>query len=93
MPGIPTSGGPEPAARRSRVAAQAMATVLGALALVLVAVSVALSGPAHRLSVPSTWETVVTGVVFTGVGVLVARRPAGRRQVRWVGERCHAGGP
>ncbi|MGH3235602.1 MAG: hypothetical protein ACRDOH_20590 [Streptosporangiaceae bacterium] len=59
------------------------AMVLGVLALMLMAVSVALSGLAHQLSVLGTVPTVVVGVAFGGVGVVVARRQPGN-PIGWI---------
>ena len=59
------------------------ATVLGALALVLVAVSIVLSGLVHKLSIVGSGPIVPIVVVYAGVGVVVARRQP-RNPIGWI---------
>jgi hypothetical protein len=71
------------AVRRFRVASPATATVLGALAIVLMAASVALSGLAHQLSILGTGPVAPIVLIYAGVGVVVARRQP-RNPIGWI---------
>ena len=73
----------EVTARRYRVASPATAAVLGALALVLMAVAVTLSGLIHHLSILGTGPVVPIVLIYTGVGVVVARRQP-RNPIGWI---------
>jgi hypothetical protein len=81
------AGGQAPVAtepvRRFRAASPAPATVLGALALVLLAVLLALSAYTHQLSVLGTGPIVPIVVIYAGVGVIVARRQP-RNPIGWI---------
>jgi len=73
----------EGAARRFRLASPVTATVLGVLALMLMAVSVALSSLVHQLSILGTGPVVPIVVIYAGVGVVVARRQP-RNPIGWI---------
>ena len=60
-----------------------MATVLGVIALVLLAVSMALGGLVHQVSVLATGAVVPIVVSYAGVGVVVARRQP-RNPIGWI---------
>jgi hypothetical protein len=82
------SGGPgsirtDGAARRFRLASPATATVLGVLAVILLAVGIALSIPVHQGSVLSTGGIVPVVVIYAGVGFIVARRQP-RNPIGWI---------
>ena len=69
--------------RRLRLASPTTATVLGGLALVLMAASIVASGLIHQLSILSTGPIVPVVVVYAGVGVVVARRQP-RNPIGWI---------
>jgi hypothetical protein len=75
--------GPVAASGRFRLASPVTATVLGALALVLMAVAIVLSAPVHQLSILGSGPIVPTVVVYAGVGVVVARRQP-RNPIGWI---------
>jgi hypothetical protein len=77
------AGGDPAGAGRFRLASPATATVLGALALVLVAAATALSGLEHQLSILGSGPIVPIVVVYAGVGVVVARRQP-RNPIGWI---------
>lgn len=84
----PPAGGPgstaaDAAARHFRLASPTTALVLGAVALVLMAASIALAGPVHQLSILGTGPIVPVVVVYAGVGVVVARRQP-RNPIGWI---------
>jgi hypothetical protein len=68
---------------RFRAATPATATVLGALVLLLEAGAMTLDGFAHRLSLSNDVPPAVLVVIYTVVGVVVARRQP-RNPVGWV---------
>jgi hypothetical protein len=69
------AGGQDPSgASRFRLASPTTATVLGALALVLMAVALTLSSLVGDLSVLGSGPIIPTVVIYAGVGVVVARR-------------------
>jgi MFS family permease len=74
----PAPGAPE-ATRR----VASLATVLGALVLVLTAASIVLSAPAHQLSVLGTSPEIPVVLVYAGVGVVIARRQP-RNPIGWI---------
>jgi MFS family permease len=80
-------GGPGPTgtdvAVRFRLASPATATVLGVLAVILMAVGIALSVPVHQGSVLSTGPVVPIVVIYAGVGFIVARRQP-RNPIGWI---------
>jgi len=59
------------------------ATGLGILVLVLLVVSVTLSGMVHQLSVLSTGPIIPVVLIYVGVGVIVARRQP-RNPIGWI---------
>jgi UPF0716 family protein affecting phage T7 exclusion len=59
---------------RRRLAAPTTALVLGALALVLAVLAIVLSGVVRQLSVLGSGPIVPIVVIYTAVGVVVARR-------------------
>ena len=69
--------------RRFRLASPLTATVLGVLALVLMAATVVLSGLAHQLSILGTGPELPIVVIYAGVGVVVARRQP-RNPIGWI---------
>jgi hypothetical protein len=71
------------AVRRFRVASPATATVLSALAIALMAASVALSGLTHQLSILATGPAVPVVLIYAGVGGVVARRQP-RNPTGWI---------
>jgi hypothetical protein len=73
----------EVAARRFALASPRIAAGLGVVALVLLAVSVALGGLVHQLSVLGTGAVVPIVVSYAGVGVVVARRQP-RNPIGWI---------
>ena len=75
--------GPAAASGRFRLASPVTATVLGALALVLMAVAIVLTAMVHQLSVLGSGPIVPVVVVYTGVGVVVARRQP-RNPIGWI---------
>jgi hypothetical protein len=78
------AGGHDPAgASRFRLASPATATVLGALALVLMAVALTLSSLVGDLSVLGSGPIIPTVVIYAGVGVVVARRQP-RNPIGWI---------
>ena len=78
------AGGQDTAgASRSRLASPATATVLGALALVLTAVALTLSGLVGQLSLLGTRPIIPIAVIYAGVGVVVARRQP-RNPIGWI---------
>jgi hypothetical protein len=77
------SAGPDPAARRFRLASPATATALGVLALILMALALALSGLTDNLSVLGSGPIVPVVVVYAAVGVVVARRQPGN-PIGWI---------
>ena len=78
------ANGQEPvAASRFRLASPVTATVLAALALILMAVAIVLSGLVHKLSVLGSGPIVPIVVVYAGVGVVVARRQP-RNPIGWI---------
>ena len=81
--GIPASGGPEPAARRFRLASPVTATALGAAALVMLATVMALSALLHQLSVLGSGPIIPIGVVYAAVGFVVVRRQPGN-PIGWI---------
>ena len=77
-------GGPGPAVTgRSRLASPTTATVLGVLAVVLMAVALALSVPLHQATILSSGPVVPVVVIYAGVGVIVARRQP-RNPIGWI---------
>ena len=83
MVGIPGSGGPEPAARRVRLASPVTATVLAVLALILMAAALVLSALVGQLSVLGSGPIVPVVVVYAAVGFVVARRQPGN-PIGWI---------
>ena len=77
------AGGRPGRAGRFRLASPVTATVLGALALVLMAVAIVLSGLVHQLSIVGSGPIVPIVVVYAGVGVVVARRQP-RNPIGWI---------
>jgi two-component system NarL family sensor kinase len=78
------AGGPDPAGPSgSRLASPGTATALGALALVLTAVAITLSGLEHQLSILGSGPIIPIAVIFAGVGVVVARRQP-RNPIDWI---------
>jgi hypothetical protein len=71
------------AARRFRLLSPLTATVLGVLALVLLAAAVALSSLVHQLSILGAGPVVFVAVIYVGVGVVVARRQP-RNPIGWI---------
>jgi hypothetical protein len=69
------------AVRRFRGAS--LAACLGVLVLVLMAVAIALSAPAHQLSALGTGPVIPIVVVYAGVGTLVAGRQP-RNPIGWI---------
>ena len=83
MVGIPASGGPEPAARRFRLASPVTATVLAVLSLILMAAALVLSALIRQLSVLGSGPIVPVVVVYAAVGFVVARRQPGN-PIGWI---------
>jgi hypothetical protein len=78
------SGGQDPVgASRFRLASPATATVLGALALVLLALTLTLSSLVGKLSVLGSGPIIPIVVIYAGVGVVVARRQP-RNPIGWI---------
>ena len=75
--------GPATAGRRFRLASRVTATVLGALALVLLAAGILLSALVHQLSILGSGPIIPIVVVYAGVGVVVARRQP-RNPIGWI---------
>ena len=75
--------GPAAASGRSRLASPVTATVLGALALVLLAAGIVLSALVHQLSILGSGPIIPIVVVYAGVGVVVARRQP-RNPIGWL---------
>lgn len=69
--------------RRFGVLSPVTATVLGAVVLVLTAISVPLASPAHQLTFSNVASEVVVILIYTGVGVVVARRQP-RNPIGWI---------
>jgi hypothetical protein len=85
---IQRSGGqeaaaPDGAAYGFRLASPVTATVLGALALMLAAASITLSGLVGKLSVLGSGPIVPVVVIYAAVGVVVARRQP-RNPIGWI---------
>jgi hypothetical protein len=68
---------------RFQLASPVTATVLGALALVLLAVAIVLSGLDHTQSVLGSGPIIPVVVVYAGVGVVIARRQP-RNPIGWI---------
>ena len=68
---------------RSRLASPTTATVLGVLAVVLMAVAIALSVPFHQGTILSAGPVVPIVVIYAAVGVIVARRQP-RNPIGWL---------
>ena len=79
------AGGHGPAAANDRfqLASPVTATVLGALALVLLAVAIVLSGLDHTQSVLGSGPIIPVVVVYAGVGLVIARRQP-RNPIGWI---------
>jgi hypothetical protein len=77
----PVAAGAE--ARRFQLASPLTATVLGVLALLLMAATAALSGLVHQLSILGTGPEVPIVVIYAGVGAVVARRQP-RNPIGWI---------
>ncbi len=78
------AGGQDPSgASRFRLASPGTATVLGALALVLMAVTLTLSSLVGNLSVLGSGPIIPIVVIYAGVGVVVARRQP-RNPIGWI---------
>ncbi len=79
------AGGPGPAAEsgRFRLASPVTATMLGALALILLAAGLVLSALVHQLSILGLGPIIPIVVVYAGVGVVVARRQP-RNPIGWI---------
>ena len=75
--------GPAAASGRFRLASPVTATMLGALALVLLAVAIVLSALVHQLSILGSGPIIPIVVVYAGVGVVVARRQP-RNPIGWI---------
>ena len=75
--------GPAAASGRLRLASPVTATVLGTLALVLLAAAFVLSALVHQLSILGSGPIVPIVVVYAGVGVVVARRQP-RNPIGWI---------
>jgi hypothetical protein len=75
--------GPAAASGRFRLASRVTATVLGALALVLLAAGIVLSALVHQLSILGSGPIIPIVVVYAGVGVVVARRQP-RNPIGWI---------
>ena len=73
----------EVAAHRFRLPSPAIATVLGALVVVLAAVYIPLAGLVHQLTLINIGPTVATILIYAAVGVVVARRQPGN-PVGWI---------
>jgi hypothetical protein len=71
------------AARRFRLASPVTATVLGAVALLLMAAAIVLAGPVHQLSILGSGPVVPVVLIYAGVGVIVARRQP-RNPIGWI---------
>ena len=76
---------PDPVAAggRFRPASPTTATVLAALALVLLAAAIVLSALVHQLSILGSGPIVPIVVVYAGVGLVVARRQP-RNPIGWI---------
>ncbi len=83
MTTIQADGRPPAAEGHFRLATPATATVLGSLALVLMAVSIVLSGPVHQLSILGSGPIIPVVVIYAGVGIVVARRRP-RNPIGWI---------
>jgi hypothetical protein len=83
MVGIPTAGGPGPAAARFRLASPVTATVLAVLSLMLLAGALVLSALTGQLSVLGSGPIVPIVVVYAAVGFVVARRQPGN-PIGWI---------
>ena len=70
-------------ARRPRLASPATATALGALALVLVGVTVVLASLVHELTILNVGSGIPIPLVYAAVGVVVARHQP-RNPVGWI---------
>jgi hypothetical protein len=79
----PGGQGPAEGNDRFRLASPVTATVLGALALVLLAVAIVLSGLDHTQSVLGSGPIIPIVVVYAGVGVVIARRQP-RNPIGWI---------
>jgi hypothetical protein len=77
------AGADETARRFWRLASPTTAVVLGAVALVLMAASIAAAGSVHQLSILGTGPIVPVVVAYAGVGVVVARRQP-RNPIGWI---------
>jgi len=75
--------GPAEGNDRFRLASPVTATVLGALALVLLAVAIVLSGLDHTQSVLGSGPIIPVVVVYAGVGLVIARRQP-RNPIGWI---------
>jgi hypothetical protein len=71
------------AARGFRLASPGTATVLAALALILLAAALVLTGLVHQLSVLGSGPIIPVAVIYAGVGVVVARRQP-RNPIGWI---------
>ena len=85
---LQAAGGQEPgpadaAARGFRWASPGTATVLGVVALVVMAVALTLTGLVHQLSVLGSGPIIPIVVTYAGVGVVVARRQP-RNPIGWI---------
>jgi hypothetical protein len=69
--------------RRFRLASPFTATVLGVLAVILLAVAITLSFPVHQWSILGTGPIVPVVVIYAAVGVIVARRQP-RNPIGWI---------
>jgi hypothetical protein len=83
MVGVPTAGGPEPAAARFRLASPVTATVLAVLVALLLAAGLVLSALVGQLSVLGSGPIVPIAVVYAAVGFVVARRQPGN-PIGWI---------
>jgi hypothetical protein len=79
----PRPTGADVAVRQFRLASPATATVLGVLAVILLAAAIALSIPVHQGSILSTGPVVPIVVIYAGVGFIVARRQP-RNPIGWI---------
>ena len=68
---------------RFRLASPVTATMLGALALILLAAGMVLSALVHQLSILGSGPIIPIVVVYAGVGVVVARRQP-RNPIGWI---------
>ncbi|HYB13926.1 MAG TPA: hypothetical protein VEF71_00400 [Streptosporangiaceae bacterium] len=88
MGDLQPAGGQEPGpagaeARGFRWASPGTATVLGVVALVLLAVALTLTGLVHQLSALGSGPIIPIAVIYAGVGVVVARRQP-RNPIGWI---------